>query len=592
MKYKSHPETFSSSFIKKVWLLSLFMFVLSACQLPQQEISVGHIQNRPTVTTKAPPIVKNILPPKLSTTDRQQLETYSVIVKDVDIRDLLFSLARDAKVNVDISPEIKGAVTINAVKQTLPQILERLSNNFDIAYEYINGGYRITPDKPVLRSYRIEYPNINRTSTSETRLNSLESAANAGASRTEVLTSSKNEFWNTLIQNIKDILQETDKEVIIRRKTSQNSQKLQKTDSGLNPTPEIKSKTDSVDQPTSTQTDSTEIKKLYASTVIANPEAGIMQVRGTFRQHVKVKEFLDLVLQSSRRQVLIEATVAEVQLSQKYEKGIDWKIFSNIAAANAGFITFGSGLKEATGLKALNDGGLNTVELGYKNTSGRNDFLGSLRLLEEFGNVKVLSSPKLSVLNNQTALLKVVDNYIYFTTGFTTTEATLTSNAKTTYSTNMISTPIGFVMSVTPFIGHDGMVQFNLRPSISRIIDFVKDPAPGLSGKTFNNLLPIVRSREIESIMRVADGNIAVLGGLMEDYISGELGGLPGITRMHGIGETLGNQNQERRKTELVIFIKPTIIYNPDINGDYQNFREYLFDNEGFQAVHPALGRQ
>lgn len=575
-------------------LLAIIALLFAGCQqLPEQPISTGHLQNRPPIISNPPPIVKIITPPPMTAAERKRLETYNVIVKDVDIRDLLFSISRDAKVDVDISPDVKGSVTINAVRQTLPQILDRLSANFDMAYELVDGVYRISPDKPSLRSYRVEYPNINRSSTSETKLNSLETGNIAGSSKTDVTTNSKNEFWVTLIRNIKEILSETDKEITIRRKASNDTQKTEKVNSGLgntatttttnnNSTPAVNNSSLTIE----------EYEKLTAATVIANPEAGIMQVRATARQHAKVKEFLDLVLQSSRRQVLIEATVAEVQLSQKYEKGIDWKILGNLARGGKGLIGFGTGLQDAVAgtLNALN-GGINALEIGLNTSRSAGDFFASLRLLEEFGSVKVLSSPKLSVLNNQSAILKVTDNYVYFTTGSTTTEATALSGAKTTYTSTMAKVPIGFVMSVIPFIGQDGTIQLNLRPSISRIIDYVKDPGPGLSGKTYDNYIPVVRSREIESIMRIRDGNIAVLGGLMEDYISGDLGGLPGITRTPGIGQVFGNDSQNRRKTELVIFIRPTVINNADINGDYQLFRDYLIDENQFQQPHPTLAQ-
>ena len=474
------------------------------------------------------------------------------------------------------------------MNQTLPQILDRLSANFDLAYEYVSGGYRITTNKPVLRTYQIDYPNIDRSSTSSTKINALDDGSGAGTSNTEVTTSSTNQFWTTLTENIQDILRESDKEVIISRSTSNKTQKINKEASGL--TSNIAGAVNNLSSSnTANNNDDDKIETLLAANVIANPESGIIQVRATFKQHAKIKEFLDLVLQSVSRQVLIEATVVEVILSQKYEKGIDWKIFSDTAKATVGFLTFGTGLKSATTISALNDDELNAIELGLQGTNSNDGFLNSIRLLEEFGNVKVLSSPKLSVLNNQTALLKVTDNKVYFTISVSVTEATNNTAEKKTYTTTLNSAPVGFVMSVTPFVGQDGIIQLNLRPSITRIINYVKDPLPALQEQKFDNLIPIIRSREIESIMRISDGNIAVLGGLMEDYIADEIGGLPGIARRRGIGEVLSNQEQNRTKTELVIFIRPTIIHNPDINDDYQNFREYLIDNEAFQAPHPAL---
>ena len=575
-KYKNNLTDFRAKAIITL------VIILSGCQLPEQPVSKGHIQNRPIkLSSPPPPIVREITPPALTPSERKLLETYNVIVKDVDIQDLLFSLARDANIDVDISPDVKGSVTINAVNQTLPQILDRLSANFDLAYEYVSGGYRITTNKPVLRTYQIDYPNIDRSSTSSTKISTLDDGSGAGTSNTEVTTSSSNQFWTTLTENIQDILRESDKEVIISRNTSNKTQKTNKEASGL--TSNIAGAVNNLSSSnTANNNDDDKIETLLAANVIANPESGIIQVRATFKQHAKIKEFLDLVLQSVSRQVLIEATIVEVILSQKYEKGIDWKIFSDTAKSTVGLLTFGTELREKTTISALNDDEFDAFQLGIQGTYSNDGFLNSIRLLEEFGNVKVLSSPKLSVLNNQSALLKVTNNLVYFTVDKKETAATETQPAITEYTTNLITTPEGFTMNVTPFISQSGIIHLNLRPSLTRKINEVKEPFS-------NNKIPVIHSREIESIMRIADGNIAVLGGLMQDHIADKIGGLPGIARRRGIGEVLSNQKQEREKSELVIFIRPTIIHNPDINDDYQNFREYLIDNEAFQAPHPAL---
>lgn len=584
----------------------LTVVTVTGCALPPQNISPGHIQERTHPPSSPPPLVRSLTPPTINPADRKRIETYSVVVKDVDIRDLLFSLARDAKRDIDISPDVSGSVTINAVNQSLPQILDRLSANFDMSYEIVDGVYRITRDKPVLRSYRVEYPNISRSSQSETKLNALESGSNSGNSKTEVTTSSKNEFWKTLTKNIEDILRDTDKELILRKRESKIKSSSQSSGSASSSALGIISKATSGDGKNASggkdansatlnpsakasdivaNDDDKEVQVLYAAQVISNPESGILQVRATQRQHEKVKEFLDLVISSSQRQVLIEATIAEVQLSQQYEKGIDWGVLGTITEGRSGVLGFGTKFQNNL---PLNTGGINTLELGYKRTGDKYNFLSSIRLLEQFGNVKVLSSPKISVLNNQTALLKVTDQHVYFTTTVAVTDATTTTAEKRSYSSTVNQVAVGFVMSVTPYIGNDGTIQLNLRPSISRIVDYAKDPGPALAGYSFENLVPVIRSREIESIMRVANGNIAVLGGLMEDTISKDLGGIPGLTRSNA-GAVLANQSESRNKKELVIFIRPRIIKNADLQGDYADFQRYMLDEPAFQAPHPTL---
>lgn len=589
---------FQSLYLSSILAINI---ALSGCATPPpQAVSEGHIQERPKTPSTPPPLVRALTPPPINPAERKKIETYSVVVKDVDIRDLLFSLARDAKVDVDISPDVKGSVTINAVKQSLPQILERLSANFNMAYEVVDGVYRITQDKPVLRSYRVEYPNISRKSTSKTSLAALDNGLKSGEASAEVSTDSNNLFWTTLISNIKDILRETDKEVTYRINTSNNSQILEKKSSGLNEKADPTNKTNApqADKSVASATPKVEDKEtlaFFAANVIANPETGIIQVRATQRQHAKVREFLDLVLSSSQRQVLIEATVAEVELLQQYEKGIDWAAFGSLSGKEDLLLSYGGNnsskslinFDSARAADQLGSSGIKTFELGYKNiSSATNTFLSSIRLLENFGSVKVLSSPKISVLNNQTALLKVVNNEVYFvvtaTAESTNADGTTTKSVKTA---TPVFVPVGIVLGVTPFISNNNVIQMNVRPSISRILRYKEDPA------TDGNQVPIVNLREMESIMNVTDGNIAVLGGLMQDSIEGNLSGIPGLTR-NVVGEVLGNRVDNRKKTELVIFIRPRIVRNADLSGDYADFQRYMLNDPAFQAPHPALQQQ
>jgi general secretion pathway protein D len=203
----------------------------------------------------------------------------------------------------------------------------------------------------------------------------------------------------------------------------------------------------------------------------------------------------------------------------------------------------------------------------------------TIQLLEHFGNVKVLSSPKISVLNNQTAMLKVVDNIVYFevksdsTLGQVNTEKSFTTTAK--------SVAVGLVMSVTPQISEANMITLNIRPTISRVTGFKTDPNPDLV--IVKNEVPEIQTREMESMLRLADGEIAVMGGLMEDTIDYKTDSVPGLGRLPGIGNLFRNRNDTNTKTELVIFLKPTVVRDPSINGDYRSFRSQLPNQEFFQ---------
>jgi general secretion pathway protein D len=263
--------------------------------------------------------------------------------------------------------------------------------------------------------------------------------------------------------------------------------------------------------------------------------------------------------------VLIEATVAEVTLSQNYQQGIDWsRVRADSLASGLSLIQAGSSITGA---------GLFTLGIRDVSASG-GVFTATLKLLENYGNVKVLSSPKLSVLNNQTAMLKVVDNLAYFTIKADT--ATSNTSTTTTYTTNLYSVPVGLVMNVTPQISANDTVLLNIRPSISRKYGTVVDPHPELQRLGIKNEIPVIRTREMESILRVDNGSIAVMGGLMEDSVDNSDQGVPGLASLPIIGNLFQNRNDTHTKTELVVFLRPVIIKDPSIQGDYAEFRDQM----------------
>ena len=152
-----------------------------------------------------------LAPPKPSS----KVETYSVVVTNVPAQEILFALARDAKINLDIAPGVQGNVTINAINQTLPQILSRISKQVEMRYELDNGNLIVMPDSPYLKTYKIDYVNMSRDSdggiSNSTQVGGASSGAAGNNSKLSITSSSKNHFWERLESNIKDILRETDK---------------------------------------------------------------------------------------------------------------------------------------------------------------------------------------------------------------------------------------------------------------------------------------------------------------------------------------------------------------------------------------------
>ena len=576
---------------------TLAALLIAACSAPTpREPLKGHLgsENAPAAIAGSipPPVQQTLALPKPRPS--RKAETYSVVVNNVPVRDLLFALARDAKINVDIHPGISGNVTLNAIDQTLPQLLTRIAKQVDMRYELDGPNLAVMPDSPFLKHYKVDYVNMARNVTGTVSANtqiatgtpgSAQTASPTGASggnisNTRIENSSKNQFWESLEKNIKDILRETDKVLPEGSSETSYEQNNEQTATGAAALPQTGRRAaqaianDLQGNPTPSSASQGAATTLVrhstfreAASVIVNAEGGIVTVRATQRQHDRIQEFVDRVVNSARRQVLIEATIVEVALSDGYQQGINWSKLTS-----GGLFTFsGDSLTK------------NAVNLTYTN----GDPTTAITMLNSFGTTKVLSSPRLSVMNNQTALLKVVENYVYFNVKADTT-TTANFGATTTYTTTPQSVSVGLVVSVTPQIGEGDAITLNVRPTITSVAREVADPNPDLRKNNINNLVPVIRTKEIESVMRVASGNIAVLGGLMEDKVDYQTQRVPLVGQIPLIGEVANNRNNAAQKTELVILLRPIVIKDASLDGDYAGLKAYLPGDNFFAQPNEA----
>jgi MSHA biogenesis protein MshL len=471
-------------------------------------------------------------------------------------------------------------------------------------YELDGPNLSVMPDTPYLRIYKIDYLNMQRdtesrvgTSTQVATPPGARGAAGAGGaggtggnqSITSITNRANNHFWDTLRDNVVAILRDTDKILPAPGQAAAAA-------AAQTPAPAPAAQGAATPGAPAQQAPSAPAQQgatfREAASVISNPESGILTIRATSRQHEKIQEFLDQVLSSAKRQVLIEATIAEVQLSNQYQQGIDW------SAARFGTTGFTFNQSVAGTTTATPTGSIFT--LGYA-APAYNNLLSTVRLLESFGNVRVLSSPRLTVLNNQTATLKVVDNQVYFTIEATTTPATVAGGIPyTTYTTTPNVVAVGFIMNVTPQISDGDSVLLNVRPSISRIVGNVPDPNPTLAAPcgalggglaacaSIVSNIPIIQTREMESLIKVNSGQIAVMGGLIQDRVNDQEDTVPGVNRFPGIGRLLENRNLANLKTELVVFMRPIIIRDASIEGDYRGYRTFLPDDKFMAAPNPG----
>ncbi len=540
---------------KTITLFALTALVAACSQIEPKpfEPSSGHVNSKvqPTATTTIPELVETV-PVLPEPGDAQPQERYTVVVNEVPVKELLFALARDARINVDIHPAIDGDVTINAVDQTLPQILKRISKQVDMRYEYDGDNLFISQDVPFIRTYSVDYVNMSRDTTSSTAVTTQISSTSSGqvdtgggqgggqggggggggqggagalnTSLTNITSTSNNNFWSRLVANISAVLGEDNVAI------------------------------------SSAQITGTE-------NVIPNPEAGLITVRANSTQHEQIQQLLDKVLVNAKKQVLVQTTIVEVRLSEDYQAGIDWNYFNENGLSVISQTLAGAPVTSAASSFVL--------DLDNRDPQVDNTINATVSLLDEFGDTRILSSPQLMVLNNQTALLKVVENIVYFELN----AESLTSgqgNVQNFISTEARTVPVGIVMSVTPYVDNYGNITLNIRPTISRQVGpGVADPNPQIPAGV-ENLVPEIAVREIESMLRMQDGQIGVLGGLMTDTQQDNDAGLPGIKDAGFFGNLFKTTSKQYSKTELVIFIRPLIINNPSLDGDLNEYRKYL----------------
>lgn len=649
---------------------SLSVF-LAGCGAPNYAPSQMHI-NAEEEAVKAPKNPRGL--PKLVRTsptaplfhDAPGAETFDVVVTNVPVRDLLFALARDAGVNMDVDSRVGGVVSISALDQTLDAILDRIARQVEIRVERAGDAVIVKPDEAYHHKYRIDFVNISRTYSSSATGGGV---GNTGSS--SVSNTSGNDFWASLEDGIAAILSVSGEE-------------------GDSVFEEIGDQADRLNAAQDSESLATGAFGDYYYNL--NRDTGLLLVFAPERLQREIQEYLDVVTAIAKRQVLLEATVVEVILSNQYRQGIDWSFFNSLATdglalyqgANVGgaaaalsYITealdyadetqnfadwnengiidpddasaapedsrlpswnefrqfrdgadiniSGEGVdfsvaterdepipavtvtdtngdvsvttpqlipvtrsvegtrinlqrtgSSAGGLAPASPRGDNFITGAYR----AGDISAAVELLDRFGDAKILSSPRISALNNQPALLRVVDQEVYFNI-----EVDESVNAETGEVTSREFTvqentvDVGFSMNVLPQISGTGEIILNLKPAVTRVLDYRRAPTPaafGGAGGNVQNLVPITRVRELESILSLRDGEVGVLGGLLEDRVSDDDTAVPGLSKLPGVGALFERKDQQTYKTEFVVFIRASVIKTPTIHGDYSEYKGLL----------------
>jgi len=456
------------------------------------------------------------------------------------------------EVEVKFGIKVSGTIGVNLKNVTVREALDALRDLY--GYEYTVQGTRIRIQSNTLqtRIFQINYLAAKRQGKSDMRVTSgsITSSSSSGGSSTpstnpssggtttvvekssQVSTEADNDFWGELRETLTAIVG-----VDANRK------------------------------------------------VIISPLSGVVAVRG-FPQDIRNAEnYLRMTQLIIERQVMIEAKIIEVQLNDSFDSGINWSAFHNATShVSAGPVSPGSvlrttgtvsqpGLSATAGASLVADA-LNTGTLFGLAFQSPN-FAAMLQFLETQGNVQVLSSPRIASVNNQKAVLKVGTDEYFVTSVTTNTTSSATGNTNSP-TINVQPFFSGIALDVTPQIDENDQVILHLHPSVSVVAEKQKNINLGELG-TFQ--LPLASStvNESDSVVRVQDGNIVAIGGLMKQQTSASASGLPGSTDSPVLGNLVGVKSRSNTKSELVILIKPTILRSEvSWRADTEQTRERL----------------
>ena len=335
---------------------------------------------------------------------------------------------------------------------------------------------------------------------------------------------------------------------------------------------------------------------IKAGSYVINRQAGLLTVNASDRQHEMIRRFLSLMTRNSSAQVLIEAKIVEVALADQFASGVDWSKVIN------GQHNSGIGLGQYLG---TNPSTASAITMGKSNNAatvfsvsggdGGSNLAAIVALTQTFGTTRTLSSPRLSAINNQQAVLTFARNEVFFDCTYTPAQ---TSSSTTTTSTSTQATltcsknqvPIGIILNILPSVDLDTQeVTLNVRPTLTRKVGdaispttgFLKSQAAAGAADSIPNItVPIIEVREIDSIAKIKSSGVMIIGGLMEDITRNSETGVPGVGELPIFGNLFKSRSEDSSKRELIIFVKATIVNSDGSTGavDRAVIKKYTTD--------------
>ena len=476
------------------------------------------------------------------------------------------AIVADTRYSMLMHPDVAGTLSVTLRGVTVTEALEAIRDVY--GYDFKIDGRRITIYAPTLqtRIFTVNYPHSQRVGNSELRVSPGAALQAAGSSATggsatpasgsqqgegsRVSTTSKTDVWAEL---------------------AAAAQAMVGTGAGRS--------------------------------VVVSPQAGIMAVRAMPEELRQVDKFLKAAQIAVERQVMLEAKIVEVELRDGYQSGIDWSALKSRGSYVSGMGTLSGNLVNnnlmngsqvglpnfAAGAAVLADGvsipsaGAGLFGLSFANQG----FQAVLGFLETQGDLQVLSSPRIATLNNQKAVLKVGAEDFFVTNITSGSSSTSGNNSGTTNTLPSITlTPFfsGISLDVTPQIDGGNNIMLHVHPSVTTVTEKNKQIDLGSAG---NYQLPLASSsmNESDTLVRIQDGNIVAIGGLMQIESNRKSSGLPGTRDLGFFSNLLGNKANTGRKKEVVVLIKPSIIRTAqDWEAQTMRTREALSEMDAVRA--------
>jgi len=551
-------------------LVLVAVFLLNACQLtpakktspptmPSIEQALESSTSSPQIPASEPPpeVQRALLPPASATLGRikPKVQTFDISVNAVPARQFFMSLVDGTMDNMIVHPDVSGTLTLDLKNVSTENVLATVRDVYGYEYRHSHGVYQVFPARMRSQVFNVDYIDIERKGGSRTRVSSgqVTQAAQTG-------NQSNNTAGNT---------------------SGSSSANGNGTDSGGNNNGQASFSGAQV----TTRTDADFWEDLKDSLklvigeedgrkVTTNPISGTVLIRAMPRELLDVEEFLDTMQNSVERQVIIEAKILEVELNDHFQTGVNWNALIDFGGNYQTKIgQVGGGTVFKNGVSELAGTILPLKDLSLSNGAGAfggvfalqahlGDFNTLIELLKTQGDVQVLSSPRVSTLNNQKAIIKVGTDEYFVTDLDVDTDVAVGVGSQ---SADVTLTPFfsGVALDVTPQIDDEKNITLHVHPAISRVTADNKDIGISTSEDgSFN--VPLAKStiRESDTIVRARDSQVIVIGGLMQELVTDDVASTPFLGDLPVLGHMFRHTRQVSKKTELVILLRPVIVDN------------------------------